>query len=167
MDNKYFKFLYDCGFSDDDHMKLARYLHSIPFNWTNDFDGNRAYDGLAMRREYDKPITDVNKACSMLEFFVGFAWRLNRDMVGEISCTEWVGIMFDNLDILRFTDKQFGSSAKEDLNEILDDWVSCRYGSDGLGGLFPLEYPPMGEDLRDVDMWVQASWWYNENYGEY
>lgn len=167
----YFEFLYSFGFVDDDHRALAGYLHSMPFEWSLERDENRMYDGLAMRREYEEylnneegDIPDDSEPCSMLEFFVGFSHRLVRDMFGneDFDRTELLGIMLSNLDIWCYTDDNFDDRAKEDINECLDIFVHREYNAHGEGGLFPIDEPD--DDLRDVDMWVQASWWYNENF---
>ena len=102
----------------------------------------------------------------MLEFFVGFAWRLARDMFSDISCPELVKAMLRNLEIWECDDEYFEDEEEEDvtdeIDESLDIWVSCEYNRHGEGGIFPLSRPP--EDLREVEMWVQASWWYAENF---
>ena len=165
----YFEFLYQTGFDDYEHRQLAGYLHTISFDWTNTMDENRMYDGIEMRREYG----DVNcmndifdQGCSMLEFFVGFAWRLARDMFSDISCPELVKAMLRNLELWEIDDEYFENEEEEDvtdeIDESLDIWVNCEYNRHGEGGLFPLDQPP--EDLREVEMWVQASWWYAENF---
>lgn len=184
-DNDYFEFLYKTGFDDDEHRALAGYLHTIPFDWFNAMDENRMYDGLAMRREFDESITgkrfnmrldkdrdlDIysklkDNACTMLEFFVGFAFRLSRDMYSNIQPCELVEMWLRNLDIWRFDDyEDYGDDEiMDEIDECLDIWVKCEYDRHGNGGLFRLFDPP--EDLYDVEMWVQASWWYDEVYGE-
>lgn len=182
----YLKYLYDLGFSDTDHLNLALYLHDKPFNWTNRMDENRMYDGLGMRRGFRESSTgrrfnfrfdkkdgldnfDIfssldGNACTMLEFFVGFAYRLARDMFSDITCEELVEHMLRNLDIWQFDDdSDFGDDDIIDtIDTILYRWVNCEYYFDGRGGLFPLDHPL--EDMRKVQMWTQASWWYDENF---
>lgn len=185
--NDYFEFLYDMGFADGDHRELALYLNSIPFEWSLDADENRMHDGLAMRREfvdiadennlrYDGrhekfDISDVleGDCCTMLEFFVGFAYRLIRDMFSDelISVRELVEKMLRNLDIWKYDDEYFDSIEKEEVEEYidekLDDWIDRNYDFDGSrGGIFVI--PECRDDLAKTEMWIQASWWYNYWY---
>lgn len=171
----YLEYLYKFGFEDDRHWRLARYLHSLPFDWKLDRDENRMYDGLDMRKEFEEDTGDtayVNDewgvdSCTMLEFFVGFAHRLSRDMFTEIDCQGLVSAMLDNLGMWEYDDIKM---CDEDMvpttyfDEIMDDLSHNRYSADGEGGLFPLKEP--FDDMRKVEMWRQASWWYNENYPE-
>lgn len=171
--DRYFEFLYDVGFDDDDHVKLAGYLHSIPFSWTLRMDENRLYDGVAMRREFEdatgydayRYLRDGINECTMLEFFVGFAHRLCRDMFEDISDSELVGEMLENLGVWFYDDEEDFENGDilESISDCLHDWVARKYSADGEGGIFPLRDAP--EDLRGVEMWTQASWWYNENFG--
>lgn len=172
--NDYFEFLYDFGFSDDEHINLARYLHSICFDWTNKRDENRMYDGLCMRKEfievYDEDPSDIPEdSCTMLEFFVGFAWRLERDMIGDADKGDrtkvWVKSMLDNLDIWKFDDEEFetrGGSVYLDIDEFITNWVELKYSADGNGGIFYIEN--FDGDLRDVEIWNQASFWYTKYF---
>ena len=167
----YFNYLYNFGFDDDQHHELALYLHSLDFAWSMERDENRMYDGLNMRREYEDylagregDIPDEDIPCSMLEFFVGFSHRLVRDMFGDedFDRKELLGIMLGNLDIWRFDDSSWDKNAETEVTEILDIWEHREYNKHGEGSLFPMAYPD--DDLREVDMWVQASWWYSENF---
>ena len=168
----YFSFLYNFGFDDEDHYNLARYLHTLPYRWTLQRDENRMYDGLNMRREYedylagrDGDIPGEEEECSMLEFFVGFSHRLVRDMMSDedFDRKELLGIMLNNIDIWRWDDSRWNKKAESDIKEAIDIWVDLDYNKHGEGGLFPIAEPY--DDLREVDMWVQASWWYEWNFG--
>lgn len=163
--NRYFEFLLSKGFSDDKYRSLALYLHTIPFEWRIDMDKNRMYDGLAMRREFDDERSDPSlysslegNGCTMLEFFVGFAWRLVRDMFGDedISVEELVEVMLTSLDIFY---EEFDEVL---VRDILDDWIDGDYDDYGHGNIFSFEEKQ--EHLNEIHMWMQASWWWNENY---
>ena len=171
----YFEFLYEMGFNDYKHYELARYLYSLPFEWSNPRDENRMYDGIAMRREFEEEdrlgvTIDIStvlegEACTMLEFFIGFAYRLVRDMFndGDITVPELIKKMFFNLDIWDRDDDEWIPSSDEDvIDDRLERWVIRDYDYFGEGGLFIV--PDAEEDLRHVEMWVQASWWYNFYY---
>lgn len=184
--DEYFDFLYDMGFKDNMHRSLARYLHDTAFIWSLERDENRMYDGLAMRREFDDKVygqrfdfkLDHSKnfdiysklydnTCTNLEFFVGFAHRLVREMfeMGDISVPELVHRMLDNLDIWVYDDdNDFQDDyVIDDINDKLDIWRDRRYYETGShGNIFTVFDPP--KPLQYVEMWVQASWWYNENF---
>lgn len=180
MKDKYLDFLYKKGFIDDAHRELARYLHTIPFKWTLERDENRMYDGLAMRREYREYSTGSrfdfgsdttedfsiysklkDNACTMLEFFIGFAWRLERDMIGDSDkgerTTIWVESMLKNLDIWKY-DGHIKESEYDEIDKKLNVWVKRCYKENGEGGLFFV--PNAKQNMRFVEMWIQASWWY-------
>lgn len=163
--DRYFEFLYTKGFSDDKYRSLALYLHSIPFEWRIDMDKNRMYDGLAMRIEFDNERSDPSlysslegNECTMLEFFVGFAFRLVRDMFGDedISVEELVEVMLTSLDIF------YEEFNEDEVKDILDDWIDGEYDDYGKGNIFSFEEKQ--DHLNEVHMWMQASWWWNENY---
>lgn len=163
--DRYFEFLYTKGFSDDKYRSLARYLHSLPFEWRIDMDKNRMYDGLAMRTEFDDDDSldsvysqlDGNK-CTMLEFFVGFAHRLVRDMFGseDISVQELVEVMLTSLDIF------YQDVNEPEIEDILNDWIDGEYDDYGRGNIFSFRKKQRG--LNKIHMWMQASWWWNENH---
>lgn len=173
---RYFDYLYETGFQDDKHKKLALYLFSIPYEWTLDMDENRMWDGIEMRREFEE-LCKVDRhydietclsggACTMLEFFVGFAYRLVRDMFShdlfDMSFVpRLIQMWLENLDIWEGWDDKDYDEANEDLmQDKLDDWIELRYDYDGRrGGIFVINDPK--EDLNETEMWVQASWWYN------
>ena len=66
-------------------------------------------------------------------------------------------------DIWRWDDSRWNKKAESDIKEAIDIWVDLDYNKHGEGGLFPIAEPY--DDLREVDMWVQASWWYEWNFG--
>ena len=182
----YFDYLYSIGFDDDgDHERLARLLFEIPYEWENDRDENRMWDGVEMRREYEEVCKidrsyDISRclngdACTMLEFFVGFAYRLVRDMFNhDIFDMSYIPKLIkmwfdeDHLDIWRFVNEEMDEDEEgvsEAVVDQLDIWVHCNYEYDGsCGGLFIIRDPE--EDIRYTEMWVQASWWYNDFTGE-
>ena len=178
---RYLDYLYEIGFSDDVHHKLAEYLFSIPYEWSLNMDENRMWDGIEMRREFEELCKDDRhydidtcldgSACTMLEFFVGFAYRLCRDMFNhDILDMEFVPkliqMWLENLDIWDGLDDHDYDEGNEDLiGDKLDDWIELRYDYDGRrGGIFVIDNPP--DDLNETEMWVQASWWYNAYDGE-
>ncbi len=178
---RYFDYLYKMGFSDDTHHKLAEYLFSIPYEWSLNMDENRMWDGIEMRHMFEEVCKDDvdydidtcldGGACTMLEFFVGFAYRLCRDMFNhDILDMEFVPkliqMWLNNLDIWDgWNDRDYDEDNEDSIGDKLDIWIELRYDYDGrCGGIFVINNPP--DDLNETEMWVQASWWYNDYVGE-
>jgi hypothetical protein len=182
MKDRYFEYLVDFG-GLEEHRGLAGYLHTRPFEWTLEMDENRMYDGLAMRREfrcwstgkrfnfgpYQEDLSLYSKlegnACTLLEFFTGFAHRIDRDMLcmddqGEDGAKVWLRILLENLGLWRF-DGELTDKDKDAIDDYIYRWVNLDYDRFCNGGLFPVKN--IKKDMRKVDMWVQASWWANEN----
>lgn len=179
----YFEFLYRIGFDDSSHRELAGYLNSIPYEYLLDNDENRMYDGTAMRREFEDfangnterfgdriggASVDIStapdgSACTMLEFLVGFAYRLCRDMFNDIKISEVVERMLEGLDIWKFVDEEWCVEVEDRIEDALDIFLDRDYSYDGSdGNIFVV--PDCEDDLRDVELWIQASWWYNYWY---
>lgn len=178
---RYFDFLYKVGFDDSYHKELAGYLNSIPYEYLLDRDENRMYDGMDMRREFmdlakgderwifkfGKSAVDSDSvieggACTMLEFLVGFAYRLTRDMFndGDLNTSDLVKIMLEGMDIWQYDDSEWSVVAEDRVEDALDIFMDREYEYDGSNGnIFVI--PGCNDDLREVELWVQASWWYN------
>ena len=168
--NRYFEFLYEKGFSDDKHKSLALYLHQIPYECHLEMDEGRKYDGYVMRTIFDKDKHSTSfyspldgGACTMLEFFVGFAYRLVRDMYGDelITVETLVEEMLTSLDIF-ISDDEWSEDCEKDVDDKIADWVYGEYNNHGEGNIFRFKKAKAG--LRRVHMWMQASWWYGEEY---
>lgn len=168
--DRYFEFLYDTGFDDDRHKEIARYLHSRPYEWRLDMDENRKWDGIEMRMIFDNErhspafySSIEDSKCTMLEFFVGFAYRLVRDMFGdeEINTHTLVEIMLSSLDIF-IDDDDWEEGDEEEVDECLKVWVNGDYNNYGEGNIF--RFTSKHKSLWNIHMWMQASWWYNEEF---
>lgn len=169
--NRYLEFLYEIGFDDDKHWSLAEYLHSKPYRWRLEMDGNRKWDGLDMRVIFDKERHSPafyshleDHECTMLEFFVGFAYRLVRDMFGDedIDIPTILRTMFSNLEIFIEDDDWSGVECEDQVDDALDIWIKGDYNNYGDGNIF--RFKKKHRSLWTVHMWVQASWWYGEEY---
>lgn len=155
----------------EDHWVLLGYLQGIPFMWTIEMDENRAMDGVELRDRYaydtmySKYETEEHD-CSVLEFLVGLAVRMNDTQVG-IGETEhvakWFWVIMNNLSLDKFTDFLMeNDDLFNDVDEIITKLMDRKYDRDGFGGLFPLQNPP--EDQRYVDIWYQMNTYLLENY---
>jgi hypothetical protein len=159
----------DCGY-----ISLLSCLYSTDFKLTNPVvghDDNRLSDGFDLRAMYsdnftmpDKPEI-FDKEVSVLEVLTAFAMRIDDDIMydGNLHASKWFFIMISNLGMTGFTDDGYGVCWDVDeVDEILDIWMSRRYGPSGNGTIFPLKTTAF--DQRKLEMWYQMQEWFNENY---
>lgn len=151
---------------DHSYRKLLSKLHSIPFTYTIDMDGNRAADGIDLRyrfgyeRNYeDYIITSFldDKPCSVLEMIVALALRCETIMedpdYGDRT-GEWFWGMIESLGLESMDDTSFN---RDHVDDVIDIFLSRGYGRDGRGGLFTIKHPK--RDLRTVEIWYQMNWY--------
>lgn len=159
----------DCGY-----ISLLSCLYSKEFRLTDPIvghDDNRLADGFALREQYSNGFTDVDlpqifdEPVSVLEVLVAFACRIDDDIMydGNLHASKWFFIMIDNLGLTGFNDDGFGVVwTVEEVDQIIDIWMSRQYGIDGKGSIFPLKFTTF--DQRNLEMWYQMQEWFNENY---
>lgn len=141
------------------YWKLLKELYSKEFVWIIPNDDNRIEDGKELRREFihEEGLEDVDPhwidlGCSMLELIMGLSRRLEFEAdAGEPHY--WFWHLIANIGLERYTDKSRRS--RRVIDEILDTVIFRTYGSDGHGGLFPLDNPQ--KDQRKVELWYQLS----------
>lgn len=74
---------------------------------------------------------------------------------------QWFWMMITNLGLNRLDDDNFNEEAAE---YFVDRFLNREYEDNGEGGgLFILDHPY--QDLRDVEIWVQANWFLAEMDG--
>lgn len=148
------------------YWRVLRWLHARPFNWTLPMDQNRSSDGIRLRyifgdeQKIMQPIIAIEldyTDCSMLEMMVALD---NRCAIEEREFPEgyfgeifWMMIHNLGLDGYSFSE----IAAEEAIQRV----ENHQYAPDGTGGLFRLANPRT--DLRRVDIWYQAMWYYAEN----
>lgn len=162
------------------YWELASLLYDTPFFSDQPMDQNREADGIRLRetwmdlmmseadergQSYDIAPESLDGPCTVLELLVGLATRLEDDVMQNDAYGNrtpvWFWAMVLNLDLARFDDRFFNAMK---ISGVLYDWMSRRYEPNGRGGLFPLEN--CLEDQRNVELWLQARAWLNENYPE-
>lgn len=164
----YFNWLCDKVYDEelDDHMKLLKDLHSIPFESPIRRDINRAEDGIALRKNYilEEGVPEVYLddlgGCTVLEMMIALSERFSS-VIGEdfAGCGYWFWVIIRNLGLDDMTDNHY---IPEIVSEIIDNMCKRRYDSNGNGSMFPLKNP--SKDQRYVEIWYQISAWYEENY---
>ena len=183
--NDYFIFLFNITGLDDKYTKLCEVLHGINFTYDEDevpMDENRIWDGKAMRAIFCDamfPISAIKRRnltkqldncfdrdyCSVLEVFVGLAWRIERDIIGDPDegdrTSYWIRCILHNLGLLDFTNKTLRSTYdKKEVVNIVLNCVDREYDRYGNGSAFPVKRPR--KDMRKTEMWNQMVQWLDE-----
>ncbi len=162
--------LVDANYYDEySYTKLMRHLFQRPFDYILDRDSNRYEDGINMRylfgsyREISQStiasyLDDAD--CSMLEMMVALAMRCESimsdpDNYGDQTAS-WFWEMIESIGLDMYDDDNFDI---EEVDRLIDICLNRTYEPDGSGGFFTLYDPP--GDMRDVEIWVQMSWYLN------
>lgn len=147
---------------------LMKCLDSMIFVPVNPMDENRASDGRYMRYVYrDQTGNDSCRGesdCSVLEFLIGFAWRLSynigniqEDWGGDQGVAPWFWTMVHNIKL----DAEYGFAGpvvdEKEAQRKVEKFMYRNYDYYGHGGLFVVDHPL--EDMRDAELWDQANWY--------
>ena len=151
--------------SYEDRSKLLQYLHNKEFVWDIWTDEDRAEDGFALRRVFEKETdyldySPLEKPCSVLEMLIAFAERIDKDVMDEeYGAPYWFWIMIDNLGLKDCTDDVF--DAKK-VNLVLDSWLNRLTKNDLKSGIFPGKSGKKPE--IKIDCWFAMQNWIAERY---
>lgn len=162
-------------FSLDEYSKLMEVLFDTDFFYFESdpylkMDKNRVNDGLYLRTLYDEETGNdisgllIDKKASVLEVLVGLSTRIEQDIMGEgeNNYGKWFMEMMDNLGLLYFDDDHF---LEDEIYELLERFMYRRYGSDGVGSLFPIKDPDIcSENFGKLEIWNQLQYYLRENY---
>lgn len=150
--------------------KLMNYLFQESFSWSVHRDANRAQDGTDLRDlfSYETGIIDwcdaLGGPCNILEMLVGLAHRIDNEVMYDYELGDrtniWFWEMMNNLGLEYYDDNHFRPDA---VKKILDIWIYRQFDSNGVGGLFPLNYSQ--KDQRLLEIWLQAQEYFVEKYG--
>lgn len=171
--NEYFEWLCDlvCGkrFAPDiSFRKLLMFLHNTEFRWSIRNDGNRAEDGIGLRRRFclNKGLEEVERIivreldgpCSILEMMVALAIRceetiMDDPLIGDRT-GQWFWGMVTSLGLGSMMDDRFDKRYVED---VVVAFLNRDYEPNGKGGLFTIKN--CDQDLRDIEIWIQLLWY--------
>lgn len=153
---------------DQSYWLLFGVLHKKEFTPLIPNDDNRAFDGLALREEFEDEVKmhlppDFNKkGCTFLELLIGLARRC-ESFVGDHDVKEWFWILLSNVKLEIFTDEDFYEEHETyEIDDILNRINNRTYLKSGRGGLFPLKN--YEKDQRKTELWYQLSYYLMENY---
>lgn len=163
----YFDWLYFIVVRDNrikrkSYRKLLSLLHSIDFEYSVDYDENRAYDGRNLRWWYvddggDASIFDWEQPCTVLEVLIGMAFQMKNIMEDPEEYTDvdrWFWMMLENIDLADMSNSKFN---KRYVLDRVDMFMHRTYDSDGDGNIFYIK--DCREDLREVELWCQMCWY--------
>lgn len=175
LEDRYLTWLEEHAMSQDRsyYSQLLRYLYDKPYRYSLRMDENRAEDGIELRYKfgaqqgipYEDILTglDSGKDCTMLEMMVGLEIRIESQIMVDMEEGEqperWFIIMLKTLGLYDMTDEYFD---EEEVDEIVERFLSHRYSYYGDGSLFYVSHPR--QDMRVTDIWYQAMWYLTENY---
>lgn len=170
----YFEYLYwmlcenkDVGFIT--YRQLFEHLHKAVFTYSVPKDGNRASDGVELRRRFyfDQDVQIYSLAeceeyltgeCSMLEMLAALALRCEETIMSDPAygnrTKTWFWNMLMTMGIGSMPDDKFNETK---FNHVMYRVINREYRHDGTGGLFKIPNAP--EDLRQVEIWTQMLWY--------
>jgi hypothetical protein len=162
---RYFKWLVNKVNAKSEDVPLLHFLFTEEFWWDPSIptDSSRAEDGIDLRALYfdetDEDF-DLDEPCTVLEMLIALALRIERDIMGEPGYDypeRWFWTMIKNLGL---SDERGGLFSENYCSNVIENWLSRKYDSNGYGGLFPLKYPH--SDQRKIPIWDQMSAYLNE-----
>lgn len=172
LESEYLQWMYDIVFGGSYHSyrKLFKRLHEIKFRYTIPNDGNRAEDGVCLRYRFGLAngysqheianLLDISD-CSVLEMMLALCNRCEEKIMQNPVYGNRTGLWFlymlDSLGLSDMTDDIFD---RKKVDWIIDAFLDRNYSPCGAGGLFTLKNP--AKDLRNVEIWYQAMWFFNE-----
>lgn len=182
MKSTYFRWL--LGLVDNyfggNYQKLLWKLFETEFKWELEYDGNRAADGINLRRIFCQEVgLDVDiftsgigngrdnewffRPCSVLEMMVGLAKRAEDYIMHDPEYGDrtsvWFWEMMANLGLDNFDDFHYFDA---EVDKILYFFMYRKYGPNGIGSAFPIRKKT--RDLRQTDLWWQMNAYLEERY---
>jgi len=146
------------------YTSLLHHLHQREFEWMIANDDNRIQDGFDLRHEaFDEmhlfpsaPLSTLGPV-SMLEVLVALGRKMAFQVSGHPGSCTWR--LINNMGLGKMSGI-IGPIRASRIEEACDRVIYRTYQSDGVGGLFPLEYPR--QDQRKVELWYQMQYYVQE-----
>lgn len=175
INNEYFEWMHDLVCSKRyakaiSYRKLLSRLHGTEFVYSISRDGNRAGDGIELRRRFAEEqdcidmVDYLDGPCSVLEMMIALAIRCEQSImydpdVGDRT-GQWFWGMIVNLGLGSMIDSRFD---RDYVDDVLARFLNRDYEPDGKGGLFTVK--DCNRDLRDVEIWYQMCWYLDDILG--
>ena len=170
----YYEYLRDMAkadkYEDVSYDLLLEQLYRTDFRYQIPKDLNRAKDGKNLRLTYADEVFEgfyneddiLQPNCSVLEMMLALSKRIEVDIMGvpgEDDPSKWFWLMIDNLGLLDFTDDSYNMN---EVEHILDRWMTRQIKTNGSGGLFPLDSPKRSQ--RRLEIWFQMADYLEEKF---
>lgn len=171
--DSYFEWMYQLVCNDIkglSYRKLLCQLYDTPFEPMIAMDGNRAEDGVELRYRFGyelglegSVIADCldSKDCSVLEMMVALAIRCEEHIMNDPDIGDrtgkWFLGMITNLGLDEMTDEHYDEYYVE---KALGRFMDRTYKRNGEGSLFTVHHNRV--DMRSVEIWYQAMWYFDE-----
>lgn len=168
LEQAYFAWLYEQvrpQHSSKSYEELCWVLYKKEFVPVIFNDDNRVQDGYDLVVEFFREqglagdsARIEGEGCSCLELVIGLSRRLEWNAGG--TALMWAWTLLGNLGFHSLPDP-LSELNRRYIDEVLERIIWRIYRADGVGGLFPLQYPQ--EDQRKVELWYQMSAYIEEN----
>lgn len=154
------------------YISLFNALFDIDFIWIHPLDENRASDGLVLRSDFEYEtglyLEGFNPRCTVFEMLAALAIRCENQLMRNLSLgdrtAKWFFMMLENLGLSEFTNRNWNSSSRKEIDQIVDDFLNRRYKKNGVGGAFPLKHSKNNQSNEQI--WDQLMAYINENYSD-
>ena len=169
----YFEWMYHLVCKDVNSLsyrKLLCQLYDTPFEPRIAMDENRAEDGVELRYRfgYEHGLDGAtiagcldNRDCSVLEMMVALSIRCEEHIMNDPDIGDrtgkWFLDMITNLGLDEMTDERYD---KQYVGKVLGRFMDRAYERNGEGGLFTVHHNRI--DMRSVEIWYQARWYFDE-----
>lgn len=160
---------------DYGYLNLCKVLMDFQFIPIVEMDENRCYECRDLRREfsydYDEEYGDIldgiyGEYGTMMELLVVLAEKMDYDLADsefEAGAGKWFMEMLGNCGLATAFNTSFEQDGfEEEVTDILCTIVYRKFGWDGEGSLFPLQWPR--QDQRNVELIIQMNNYIEENY---
>ena len=172
---EYFQWLCSLVRAESEYSMLWQKLHDMDFVWIVDRDENRAEDGKYLRYIFtidtfnDSEVEEIDQIlsgpCSVLEFLVGLARRIEDDIMESVDLENrtyrWFHEMVGNLGLLKYDNKHYSDG---EIDAIVHRFMSRKYSKNGRGNIFWVGHFS-GPLLSQVEIWTQMQAYFLEKYG--
>lgn len=145
------------------YVNVCLVLHSIKFDDSVPNDDNRAHDGIQLRDEFISTLKSIDVEdytelqslgpCSIFEMLIALTYR--ADYITERGVDWWFREFLDNLDLSKFSDKDYVPRSGITVTKIVNKFNNRQYTRTGKGGVFPLRKAK--RDQRSVELWYQMA----------
>lgn len=159
------------GLLNDDYIletyqKLLWRMLETEFTWTVEYDGNRAADGLYLRKLYYRETGErdpMERECSVLEMLVAMCRRCEEELMYDPDIGDrtgyWFMVILKNLGLNVYDDYNFDCDS---VDTIIQRFLDRDYEMDGVGSAFPCVV--FSADIRKKDLWWQMNRFLEENF---